>query len=224
MTQTQWLIIIICAVVLLLIVSCIRDWHKSRREKPVYRAVADSLNFTFSEDAGMESLPRRDEFFLLTGKDSQHIPYMLSGTIRNVEVKIFDYIYATFSSSQGHQRRSKQETLVMFQSPDYRWPDFMMVPESFALKLTKILGMKDVDFHDAPEFSRRYLLNGSDDAAIRRVFRQEVTDAFARKLGWCVEAHGDVIAFRIKDKRVPPKDIRSFLDEAIELLQLLART
>lgn len=224
MSQTQWLIIIICGIVLSLIVSVIRDWLKSRREMPVYRAVADSLNFTFSEDAGMESLPRRDEFFLLTGKDSQHIPYMLSGTIGNVEVKILDYIYAIFSSTQGRQRRSKQETLVMFQSPDYRWPDFMMIPDSFALKLTEILGMKDIDFDDAPEFSKRYLLNGSDEAAIRRAFRQEVTDAFARRKRWCLEAHGDVIVFRIKDKRVPPKDIRSFLEETIELLQLLTRT
>ena len=224
MTQTQWLIIIICAVVLSLIVKSILDLIKSRREKPVYRALADSLNFTFSKNPGMESLPRKDEFFLFTGKDVQHVPCMLSGTVDNVEVKILDYSYSKHSGSQGGQTRSKLQTLVMFQSPDYRWPDLKMMPDSFALKLTKILGVRDIDFDDAPEFSKRYLLNGSDEAAIRRIFRQEVTDAFARRTGWCVEAHGDVIVFWSEGKRVPPNDIRSFLEETIELLQSLTRT
>jgi hypothetical protein len=112
----------------------------------------------------------------------------------------------------------------MFQASDYRWPDLMMVPDSFALKLSKLLRMKDNDFDDAPEFSKRYLLNGSDEAAIRRVFRQELTDAFARGKNWCVEAHGDVIVFRREGKRVPPNEIRSFLEETIGLLQLLSRS
>ena len=222
MTQTQWLIIIVCGVVLSLIASIVRDWLRSRREKPVYRAVADSLSFTFSEIAGMESLQKKDEFFLLTGKDSKHISNMLSGTLDGVEVRILDYTYSMFSGSQGRRRRTKRQTLVMFQLHDYEWPDLMMMPDSFALKLPKVLGMKDIDIADAPGFSKRYFLNGSDDATIRRVFRREVTDAFMLRNDWCVEAHGDVIVFWIKDRRVPPNDIRSFLGETVELLQLLS--
>jgi hypothetical protein len=221
MTQTQWLIIIVCGVVLSLIASIVRDWFKSRREKPVYRAIADSLNFTFSEDASMESLPQKDEFFLFSGKDSKHISYMLSGTLDNVEVRILDYTYSLFSGSQG-RRRTTRQTLVMFQLLDYQWPDLMMMPDSFALKLTKFLGMKDIDIADVPGFSKRYLLNGRDDAAIRRVFRKEVTDAIMLRNDWCVEAHGDVIVLWIKDRRVPPNDILSFLGETIELFQLLS--
>ena len=223
MTQTQWLIIIICGVVLSLIVRIIREVIKSRREKPVYRALADSLNFTLSEHPGMESLPRKDEFFLFSGKSSQSVPILLSGTIENVEVRILDYSYSTFSATQERQLPSKLQTLALFQCPDHRWPDSMMRPDSFAMKLPKMLGVRDIDFDDAPEFSKRYFLSGSDDAAIRGVFRKEVTDAFARRTGWCMEAHGDVIAFWRKDKRIPPKKIRPFLEEAIGLLRLLAR-
>lgn len=221
MTQTQWLIIIVCGVVLWLFVGILRDWFRSRREKPVYLAVADSLSFTFSENASMESLPQKDEFILLTGKDSKHISHMLSGTLDSVEVRILDYTYSMFSGSQG-RRRTKRQTLAMFQLHDYKWPDLMMMPDSFALKLPKVLGMKDIDIADAPGFSRRYFLNGSDDAAIRKVFRREVTDAFVLRNDWCLEAHGDVIVFWIKDRRVPPNDIRSFLGETVELLQLLS--
>ena len=110
----------------------------------------------------------------------------------------------------------------MFQLHDYKSPDLMMMPDSFALKLPKVLGMKDIDIADAPEFSKRYFLNGSDEAAIRRLFRREVTDAFMLRNDWCVEAHRDVIVFWIKDRRVPPNEIRPFLGETVELLQLLS--
>lgn len=223
MTQTQWLIIIICGVVLSLIVRIILEVIKSRREKPVYRALADSLNFTLSEHLGMEIVPRKDEFFLFRNKNSQGIPIMLSGSIENVEVKVLDYSYSTFSATAERQRPPKLQTLVVFQCPDHRWPDFMMKPDSFAMKLPEILGVKDIDFDDAPEFSKQYFLNGNDEVSIRRVFRKEVTDAFARRRGWCMEAHGDVIVFWRKDKRIPPKRIRPFLEESIGLLRLVAR-
>ena len=221
MTQTQWLIIIVCGVVLSVIASIVRDWLRSRREKPVYWAVADALGFTFSENASIESLPQKDEFFLLTGKDSKHISHMLSGPPDSVEVRIVDYTYSMFSGSQG-RRRTKRQTLLIFQLHDYEWPDLMMMPDSLALKLPKGLGVKDIVISDAPEFSKRYFLNGSDEAAIRRVFRREVTDAFMLRNDWCVEAHGDVIIFWIKDRRVPPNEIRPFLGETVELLQLLS--
>lgn len=224
MNQTQWLIIIICAVVFSLMVRIIFERFKSRREKPLYRAVSDALNFTLSENVDTGSLPRRNDFFLFTRKDSEHIPYMLSGTVDQVEVRILDFVYSRYKPSAGSQRRETRQTLVMFQAPDFRWPDMRMMPDSFALKLTKMLGVKDIDLDDAPEFSKRYLLNGSDEAAIRRIFRQEVTDAFVRQKGWCLEAHGDVIVFWRNRVRVPPNKILPLLEETIELLQLLTRT
>jgi hypothetical protein len=221
MTQTQWLIIIVCGVVLSLITGIVRDWFRSRREKPAYLAVAGSMNFTFSEDASMESLPQKDEFFLLAGKDSKHVSNMLAGTLDGVEVRMLDYTYSLFSGSQGRQR-TKRQTLVMFQLHGYEWPDLMMMPDSFAMKIPKALGMRDIEIADAPGFSKRYFLNGGDDPAIRRVFRPEVTDAFMHRNDWCVEAHGDVIVFWMKDRRVPPSHIRSLLGEALDLLYLMS--
>ena len=98
MTQTQWLIAIICAVVLSLIVTVILELIKSQREKPVYRALADSLNFTTLQDLDIDALPRKDEFALFSGKDSQYISYILSGTIDTLDVRI-----NRFSSRQLHR-------------------------------------------------------------------------------------------------------------------------
>jgi hypothetical protein len=179
------------------------------------------MNFTFSVDASMDSLPHRDEFFLFTGKGSQHISYMLSGTLDHVGVRILDYTCSNFSGSNG-RIRTRRQTVIMFELHDYEWPDLTMMPDNFALKLTKVLGMKDIDIANASAFSKRYFLNGRDEAAIRRLFRQEVTDAFMHRNDWCMEAHGDVIVFWINDRRVPPDDIRAFLVETIDLFKLLS--
>lgn len=168
-TQTQWLILIACGVVLSLIASIVRDWLRSRREKRVYETVADSLHFAFSADATIESLPQKDEFLLFTGKTSKHIPYMLGGTLDNVGVNILDYTYSTFSGSQG-RIRTRRQTVILFHLRDYAWPDLTVMPDNFALKLTTVLGMKDIDIANASAFSKRYFLNGRDEAAIRRMF------------------------------------------------------
>jgi hypothetical protein len=221
MTQTQSLIIIVCGVVLWLIASIVRDWLISRREKPLYCAVASSLNFTFSTDSSMESLPHRDEFFLFTGKGSQHINYMLSGKLDHLDVRILDYSCSNYSGSHG-RIRTRRQTVIMFQLHEYTWPDLTMMPDNFALKITKALGMKDIDISDAPLFSKRYFLHGREEAAIRGLFRQEVTNAFMQRNNWCVEAHRNVIVFWIKDTCITPNEIRSFLTETIDLLQLLS--
>jgi hypothetical protein len=223
MTQTQWLIIIIIGVLLSLVVRAVIELVRSRREKPACLAAAGSMGLHYAVDVAIDSLPRKDEFRLFAGKDAEHIPFMMSGSSDGVEVRIFDYVCSTYSGTQGRQRPSRRQTLVMFQTPHYRWPDLMMMPDSFALKLTKLLGVKDIDIPDAPGFSKRYLLNGIDEEALRGLFRREVTDAFSRRSGWCVEAHGDVIVFRLHDRRIPPQDIPSFFKQTIRLLQLLTR-
>lgn len=223
MTQTQWLIIIISGVFLSLVVRAVFELVKSRREKPAYRAAAGSMGLHYAEDVATDSLPRKDEFRLFSAKDAEHIPFMMSGAFDGVDVRIFDYVCSTYSGTQDRQLRSRRQTLLMFRSPHYRWPDLMMMPDSFALKLTKLLGFTDIDIPDAPEFSKRYILNGSDEEALRGLFRREVTDELSRGNHWGLEAHGDVIVFRQQDRRIPPKEIPAFFNETIRLLQLLTR-
>lgn len=223
MTQTQWLIVIIIGVLLSLVVRAVFEIVKSRREKPAYLAAAKSMGLHYAADVATDSLPRKDEFRLFSGKDAEHIPFMMSGAFDGVDVRIFDYVCSTYSGTQDRQLPSRRQTLVMFQSPHYQWPYLMMMPDSLALKVTKLLGVKDIDIPDAPGFSKRYLLNGNDEEALRGLFRREVTDALSQRNNWGVEAHGDVIVFRLQDKRIPPKEIPSFFNETIRLLQLLTR-
>ena len=222
MTQTQWVILIVSGVVLSVIVGVIRDVLTERREKPLYEAFAAALGLSYSETVAKESLPRANDFALFSRKDSERISFVMHGTVRDREVWILDYVYSTFSPRPGGNHRPPvHQTHVMFRTPDDHWPDFRLMPEGFGLGLTKLLGVKDINFDDAPEFSHRYLLKGGDEAAIRGVFRQQVTDAFARSKGWCVEAHGDTIVFWRNRERVPPKDIGTFLEQVMQLLDLL---
>jgi hypothetical protein len=111
--------------------------------------------------------------------------------------------------------------MVMLQSPGHRWPSFNMQPEGKLLKLVLMLGLPDINFDDAPEFSKNYFLYGEDEAAVRRLFNPKVTDALGRQTGWCIEAHGDTVLIWRQETRVGPDDLRPLLDNATVLYRLL---
>lgn len=77
----------------------------------------------------------------------------------------------------GQQRQRSYASIMSFKFSE-AFPDFYLCPESTLWKLTEKLGNKDIDFDDAPEFSRKFFLHGKDEAAIRQFFKRDLTLAF----------------------------------------------
>jgi hypothetical protein len=77
----------------------------------------------------------------------------------------------------GQQKQRSYASIMSFKFPD-TFPSFYLCPESTLWKLTEKLGNKDIDFDDAPEFSRKFFLHGKDEAAIRQFFKRDLTLAF----------------------------------------------
>jgi hypothetical protein len=82
------LIVGIIGVLLSLVVRAVFEIVRSRREKPAYLAAAGSMGLNYAEDVATDSLPRKDEFRLFSGKDAEHIPFMMSGAFDGVDVRI----------------------------------------------------------------------------------------------------------------------------------------
>ncbi len=49
-------------------------------------------------------------------------------------------------------------------------PDFALEPEGLGTKLSELIGGKDIDFKEYPEFSRKYYLHGQPESGIREFF------------------------------------------------------
>ena len=63
-----------------------------------------------------------------------------------------------------------------------------MRPEGMFDKIGSALGFQDIDFESHELFSRSFVLQGSNEEAIRQYFDQSVLDFFAAKPGISVEA------------------------------------
>jgi hypothetical protein len=82
------------------------------------------------------------------------------------------------------------------------------------------LGYQDIDFESRPDFSKAFLLRGSDEARIREVFDDEVLEFFEGTTGVCVEGGGEQLIYYRGSKKVEPANIRSFMDEGFKVYLL----
>lgn len=136
------------------------------------------------------------------------------------EAYLFDY---DFTTGSGKNRHTCRQTLAAFRRSNRRLPRFELSPESLLHKIGQAFGYKDFDFEGFPEFSGKYLLRGEDEAAVRALFRPFLLQHLGLHPGWSVEGGGDwVVAYRA-GRRVEPRALQGFFEDARALHALLSQ-
>jgi MFS superfamily sulfate permease-like transporter len=123
------------------------------------------------------------------------------------------------------QLTSKEETnITMVHLPaGASVPDFALEPESMNTKLSELVGGKDIDFKDHPDFSKRFYLRGYDEAAVRNFFNFNVINFFESHEEWHVEAHdNNLLIFRKRDL-MSPSEIDASVKFGEELVKLITK-
>jgi len=100
----------------------------------------------------------------------------------------------------------------MWELDDAVLPQFTLTPEGWLSRLGQVFGMQDIDFEDAPEFSKAYRLKGPDETAIRTLFTPEIRQFFAVTPGQQVGGGGRFLLWWL-DGRLPNAEQ---LDEWLE--------
>lgn len=133
--------------------------------------------------------------------------------------RIFDI---QFTEGSGKSARTHMQTICCFQDELTRMlPHFLLRPEHMGDKLGSLFGGKDIDFPSHPEFSRKYLLRGMNELAIRRFFTESILSHFDRDRGWTVEAvSGRLFVYRL-DQRIKPQELQSFIDSRRKILAVI---
>jgi len=85
------------------------------------------------------------------------------------------------------------------------------------------MGYQDIDFEISPGFSKKYLLRGPDDAAIRSVFTSRALIFFESEPGLCVEADGRKLIVYRHSVRVKPELIRESVEKGVQVACLFQR-
>jgi hypothetical protein len=220
--------IFISVAMIIVVAALVLEWQR----RQALERVAMDLGFAFT--GGQHALPEsldRAGFYLFT-QGQPLILNRMDGERAGYQVSLFGFGYHAGKGDEGSrelptadvgQVESRLQTVVWLHKPGQVLPDFDLSPSRHVLRrIGPRFGLRGMTFDGRPDFQDRYLLAVRDEAAMRRIFRPPVIDAFAVDPGWFIEGRGDQwLVYRLSE-RVSPAEIPAFLDRAIGLIERLA--
>ena len=211
--DTENLVIIGIGIAVVAIVIWI-SMLRARKRSGETEAVAQTIGMSFEGDKWSDPLRSQDLTTQLFRKGSaRRFVNIMTGTSQGMPARLFDYSFVEGSSTQS---RTVNQTVAAYDDPAASLPEFAITPGSLFKKLDGLLGPKPIAFDTNPEFSRRYRLTGSDEAAIRALFVPDVV-AYFEGLdpagNWTIEGTGHTVLIYRAGKRVAPAELAKFLDD-----------
>ena len=205
-----------------LIVGLIVYNNKKEKERTLaMQQAAQQMGWTFAPEAQLGMIPHSDYFNLFKQGHSKSIKNMIYGQMNGAKAAVFDYRYTVGHGKNSH---TYNQTVIYFESPRLQLPMFTMSPENFMHKFISALGYQDIDFGNRPEFSKRYLLRGQDEGAIRQSFTAHILSFYEANQGLHTEGGGSQLFIYRLSYRVPPMQAGQFLQwGAMSVLPLFQR-
>ena len=191
-----------------------------RQRTQALQKVAPKFKLDFEKKS---QLPRHIDTleFHLFSLGSITINNVMSGALYGMQTMVFGYSYTTGS---GKNRTTTRQSVVLIESDELDLPQFDMRPEHFLHKVGGAFGYQDIDFSGHEQFSKKYLLRGRDETAIRSVFNDEVLAYFASNLNLSVEGRRGALIVYKGGKRLSPDGFRQFISQANRVSKLFRTT
>ena len=190
--------------------------ERKRTEALAALAASLGLDFTPVDESGLRSgFVGFNLFSHGRGGEIKNIAY---GRMDDAEVMAFDYSYTTGS---GKNRRTHHQTVAFLQSDALDLPEFVARPEGLFDKIGQVFGYQDIDLPLHPEFSRRYILRGTDEGRIRDTFTADVARHFEANPGLSLEAKADRFILYRPGKRLKPEQWGDWIAKGRETLAIL---
>lgn len=204
-----WLLGITIVVFFVLVIVVTR--RKERERTETLRRVAETAGMAFEAKAELDAVRSLGNVQLFGRGHSKRVANMMTGRLGDQQVVVFDYWYTT---GAGKNQRTQSQTVVLLPSAKRSLPDLQMAPENPLYRIAEAFGYQDIDIESSPEFSRRYVVRGPDEAAIRAALYPGATSYFADHEGWTVEAQSGTVAIYRADRRPKPEEMRAFIEDA----------
>jgi len=114
--------------------------------------------------------------------------YTFSGTRNGAPFTAFEYRWTTGS---GKNATTHYVGAMLWTLEGRKLPQFMLTPEGLFDRIATYFGGQDLDFEDAPEFSKAYRLRGTDEPAVRGLFRSPLRYALSAEPGQHIAGAGN---------------------------------
>ncbi len=122
---------------------------------------------------------------------------------------------------------SRYQSVLCFQFEGAKLPCFLLQPQNIWDKIGAYFGYQDINFDDYPDFSDYYLLRGTDETLIRRLFTNEVIQFYEKRPGLNTESAGNTLLYYPHsytiDHRIAPPLIHPFMENGFRVLSLFTR-
>ena len=201
-------------------------WIAYQNEKKRTAALFDTatrMGFTFEPKVSAEEAATLGSFHLFRIGRSRKGKNLMRGKAEGADAIVLDYQYTTGSGKSSH---TYVQTVVLYPGipTEARLPDFTLAPEHWWNKIGELFGYRDINFESNEEFSKHYLLRGSDESAIRAAFGTNVLAYFAQNQGWSVESSGGQLAVYHAERRPKPEEMQAYVAETAAVRRALVRT
>lgn len=130
-------------------------------------------------------------------------------SVEPLDVLLYDHQYTV---GTGKSQQTSNQTVALFRSPNLKTPTIHLKPEGWLSRVGDLFGRMDIDFEEAPEFSRQFILSGNDEPAIREFFNSERLQVLTDFKGISLEATAGALLIWYHGKRTPPADIPQFFE------------
>lgn len=191
-------------------------FYLAKKRRDELSAAARRMGFSFNPGPDGSILHSMSGFDIFKVGHSQTVSNVMAGETDRVRLTIFDFKYAV-------GKHSYSQTMAVAEPGDAHIPKFSLGPESIFHKIGEIVGFKDIDFPGNKGFSDKYLLKGSDEAAVRAVFKPETLRFFeSMKDALNVESEGGRMAIYRMNKLVKPEEMSRFAGDAARIAKMFA--
>lgn len=155
----------------------------SRQVELMDFAEANDYNFYPQK---VRNIMKYKDFPIQQGNKLHYEENTLEKYLANGKITISDL---TLTDGALQEKSDTHITLLHLTEIDQSIPDFALEPEGLWTKLTELSFGKDIDFHEFPDFSKKYYLYGADEKAIRSFVDDSFVHFFERHQAMHVECH-----------------------------------
>jgi hypothetical protein len=213
-------LVIFTVVIGLFVVVGIYSWQKDKERTRQLQLTASQLGWGFAASAPLNMIAGLERFTLFNQGHSKQINNFMYGEASGIKAAVFDYFYVI---GYGKQRQTHSQSVVYLAPGNLNIPYFSLRPEGLLSKIFTAFGYQDIDFGQRPEFSRRYILRGQDEQAIRRTFNDGLLSFYETYPGTSTDGGGNELFVYRGGYRLQPQEIQSYVGLGLNVLNLLPR-
>jgi hypothetical protein len=132
-----------------------------------------------------------------------------------LDFTLFDLSY---TSGYGRSQTVIPQTVARMRAPLLKLPAFRLFPQTILADIRLAFGGTDINFSDSPNFSKKYVLSGEDEAALCRLFTPSLRQSLETFDHLTIEGANDVLfVFRAAHK-IRPADLAARIEEDKRIL------